>query len=283
VHDGSVAGSASPATYTVTCTGGPGTNTAPTAGLGTVVQPVAGPINVVGTATVPVNVLTAGAAVGSLTLTCTIPATGASAFTVTAGGTRTITAPATVGANAPDIGVSCVRQAAAVSATLTCAQDASPDADPAALTASIDCPAGTPTPVASVNPAAIGIVAAPSTTASGSTTLTNTGTGALDIASCTAPAGFTLVAPATFPTTVAIGASTTLTVSCVTPADGAAALTGDLTCQSNAPANGGVITVPLTCSGTPLVVPVMSNMGKILLASLVIGLGLLGMGLRRQG
>ncbi len=283
VHNGSAAGSASPATYTVTCTGTPAANTAPTASLGAVVQPVAGPINSVGTATVPVNVLTAGAPVGSLALTCTIPATGASAFTITAGGTRTLTAPATVGANAPDIGVSCVRQAALVSATVTCAQNATPDPDPAALTAIINCPAGTPTPVATVNPGSIAIVAAPSTAATGSTTLSNTGTGPLDVSSCTAPAGFTLTAPATFPTTVAIGASTQLTVSCTTPADGAPSLTGNLVCQSNAPANGGVITVPLSCSGTPLVVPVMSNMGKILLASLVIGLGLLGMGLRRQG
>ena len=107
--------------------------------------------------------------------------------------------------------------------------------------------------------------------------------GPLDVTSCAAPVGFTLVAPAAFPTTVPVGGSTSLTVSCTTPAAGAAALVGDLVCQSNATANGGVITVPLSCSGTPLVVPVMGNMGKILLASLVIGLGLLGMGMRRQG
>jgi hypothetical protein len=280
VHDGSGAGAASPATYTVICDGSVA-NTPPTAALGAVVQPVAGSIGSTGTATVPVNVTGAGAPTGSLALTCTIPATGTSAFAVTAGGTRTFTAPATVGASSPDISVSCVRQAAAVTATLTCAQNATPDPDPAALTADITCPAGVPVPVASVSPSAISIVAAPSTPASGTATLSNTGTGQLDIASCTAPAGFTLTAPAAFPTSVAIGASTPLTVSCTTPAEGAPALTGNLTCQSNAPDAGGVITVPLSCSGTPLVVPAMDNMGKILLASLVIGLGLLGMALRR--
>lgn len=282
-HNGSAAGSASPATYTVICDGTIN-NTPPTASLGAVVQPGAGAINTVGNASVPLNVDSAGVATASLALACSIPPTGASAFTITAGANRTLTAPATLGANAPAIGVSCVRQAAPVSATLTCTQVVTPaGANPVNLTATIDCPLGVPTPVAAVNPASISIVGAPSTLASGSATLSNPGTGPLDVASCAAPVGFTLVAPAAFPITVAVGGNTSLTVSCTTPAAGAAALVGNLVCQSNATANGGVITVPLSCSGTPLVVPVMGNMGKILLASLVIGLGLLGMGMRRQG
>lgn len=279
-HNGSNIGT--PATYTVNCTGSV-VNTPPTASLGAVVQPPVGPTNTVAAGSVPVNVVSGGAATASLTLTCTIPATGASAFTITGGGTRTLTAPATAGANAPDIGVSCVRQLAAVSATLTCAQNATPDPDPAALTATIDCPAGVPSAVAAVNPAAIAIVAAPSTVASGTTTLSNSGDAALDVTSCAAPVGFTLVSPTPPFTVAANGGTQVITVSCTTPADGAPALSGDLVCQSNASNNAGVITIPLTCSGTPLVVPVMGNMGKVLLASLIIGLGLLGMGLRRQG
>ena len=280
VHNGGAAGSASPATYTVTCIGNP-INTPPTVSLGAVVPVPAGGIGTTGSASVPVNVDSAGTAVASLALTCTIPATGTSAFAVTAGGTRTLNSPATTGANAPAIGVSCVRQAAAVTATLSCAQNATPDPDPAALTASILCPAGVPTPIAVVSPASIGIVGPPLTVVSGSSSVSNTGTGQLDVTGCTAPAGFTLVSPAAFSIAVG-GPAAPLTVSCTTPADGAAALTGNLTCTTNAPATP-TITVPLTCSGTPVVVPVMSNMGKILLVSLVIGLGLLGMGLRRQG
>jgi hypothetical protein len=278
-HNGS--NIASPATYTVVCDGQLGP-TAPTASLGAVVQPPVGPTNTVGTGSVPVNIDSAGFPTASLALSCSIPATGASAFTITGGATRTINAPATVGPSTPDIGVSCVRQLAAVSATLTCTQNATPDPDPAALTATVTCPAGVPSAIAAVNPASIAIVGAPAVTATGTTTLSNTGDAALTVASCVVPTGFTLDAPA-IPATVAAGGNTAVTVSCTTPAAGAAPLVGDLVCQSNASNGGGVITIPLSCSGTPLVVPVMSNMGKILLASLVIGLGLLGMGLRRQG
>jgi hypothetical protein len=134
-----------------------------------------------------------------------------------------------------------------------------------------------PAAVASVVPAALAIVAAPGTVGTNFGTLSNTGNIALDVSACTASPGFTLDAPVTFPTSVAAGASTGLNVSCTTPAAGAAALLGDLVCQSNASANNGVITIPLSCSGTPLVIPTLGDASRILLAAAVILLGLLGM------
>ena len=98
-----------------------------------------------GAGTVAVNVATPGNAGGSLALACTIPATGASAFAITAGANRTITGPAALGANAPAIGLSCVPQAAAVNATLSCAQTPTPAAALPALTSVVTCPAGGPT------------------------------------------------------------------------------------------------------------------------------------------
>jgi hypothetical protein len=138
-----------------------------------------------------------------------------------------------------------------------------------------------PTAVASVAPAALAIVAAPGTVGTNFGTLSNTGNIALDISACTASPGFTLDAPVTFPTSIAAGASTGLSVSCTTPAAGAAALLGELVCQSNATANNGVITIPLSCSGTPLVIPTLGDASRILLAAAVILLGLLGMRTRR--
>ncbi len=279
-HDGT--SPASPVTYNVDCIGVAGP-TAPTASLGAVVQPPVGPINVAANGSVPVNIDTAGVATASLALTCTIPATGASNFQITGGGSRTIVAPATVGNNAPVIGVSCVRQAAVVSATLSCAQNATPDPDPAALTAQIDCPAGTVAPNGASSPAPGGTVnatAVAGTTATGSLLFTNTGgTAPYDLTSCTASAGFTITSP-TFPTTIAPGGSQVLTVSCLAPAVGTSTA-GTLDCTTTDPVFGNP-TYILSCNGISAVVPAIGNAGKILLASLVIGLGLLGMGLRRQ-
>ncbi len=139
-----------------------------------------------------------------------------------------------------------------------------------------------PAAVASIAPATLAIVAAPGIVGSAVGTLSNAGNIALDISSCTTPAGFTLEAPATFPTSIAVAASTGLNVSCTTPVAGAAALTGNLICQSNASSNGGVISVPLSCSGTPAVISTLADSGRILLAAAIILLGLLGMRTRGQ-
>jgi hypothetical protein len=137
-----------------------------------------------------------------------------------------------------------------------------------------------PAAVASIAPATLAIVSPPGVTGSAAGTLSNAGNIALDIGSCTAPPGFTLNAPATFPTSIAVAASTSLNVSCTTPAAGAAALTGNLLCQSNASTNGGVISVPLSCSGTPEVISTLGDSGRILLAAAIILLGLLGFRIR---
>jgi len=266
----------------LTCTTNLGP-TAPTASLGAVVQPTAGVINQVATGSVPVNVVTGGTPVASLALTCTIPATGTSNFLVTSGGTRTIVAPATVGPNAPDIGVSCVRQAAAVSATLTCTQNATPDPDPAALTATIDCPAGITAPNYSSSPAAGGTIAATGVQgdpATGTLNVSNAGgTAQLDVTCTTASPGFTVTSGTL---NLAAGASGAVNFTCTAPGAGAST-TGALSCTHNAPNVASPVTYVLACNGVSGVIPAMGNAGKILLVSLVIGLGLLGMGLRRQG
>lgn len=279
-HDGS--NIASPATYTVNCDGVTGP-TAPTASLGAVTQPPAGVINQTAAGSVVVNVDTAGVAVADLALNCTIPATGASAFAVTSGGTRTINAPATVGANAPDIGVSCVRQAALVSATLSCAQNATPDPDPAALTVQIDCPAGITAPDYVSTPAPGGTINATGVTGDtiqGTLAISNgAGTQTLNVSNCVASAGFTLTTA--MPLVIPAGASSAVNVTCVAPAPGVTNV-GTLSCDHDAPNVASPVTYNLACTGVSGVIPTMGNAGKILLVSLMIGLGLLGMALRRQ-
>ncbi len=279
-HNGS--NTASPVTYTVNCDGVVGP-TPPTASLGAVVQPAAGVINQTATGSVPVNVDSAGVATASLALTCTIPATGASAFAVTSGGSRTINAPATVGPNAPDIGVSCVRQAAAVSATLSCAQNATPDPDPAALTAMVTCPAGIVASNYSSNPAPGGTINATGTTGDtvvGTLAVSNAaGTAPLNVSNCMVSAGFTLTTA--MPLVIPAGASSSVSFTCVAPAPGVTNA-GTLTCDHDAPNVASPVTYVLACNGVSGVIPTMGNAGKILLVSLMIGLGLLGMALRRQ-
>ncbi|PIV32966.1 MAG: hypothetical protein COS34_10260, partial [Lysobacterales bacterium CG02_land_8_20_14_3_00_62_12] len=281
-HDGTTP--ASPFTIDYQCDGVSGP-TAPTASLGAVVPPTGTPVTLgsVANGSVPVNVDSAGVATASLDLNCTIPATGASAFTVTGGGSRTINAPAAVGGNAPDIGVSCVRQAGPVTATLTCAQTAMPGPDPMALTAAITCPLGTVEPNYVSTPPPGGTITANAVTgqtATGALGISNTGTATLNVSNCAASAGFTITSPM-FPAAIPPGGNTSVVFTCVAPGVGVTDV-GTLTCDHDATNVASPATYELNCTGRSAVVPAMTGVGTILLAALVIGLGLLGMGLRRQ-
>ena len=288
-HNGGAPGAASPVTHQVTCRGITGP-VAPTAALGTVTNPATGPINTTGSGTVVVNVLTAGNSVtagdASLALNCTVPA-GSASFAITGGGTRTITAPATVGANNPPIGFSCVRQATAQNATISCAQTPTPTATLPALTAQVTCPAGTTAPNPGVTPAtgtAFNFVGGPSTALSGSITFTNTGgTASWVVDSCTfspSVAGYTVTG--TYPLTIAAGGSQAISVGCTTPATPGTALANTtLTCAG---ANAQfTASYPVTCRAEQVVpVPTMSASGKAMMAMLVLLVGLVGFQLYRR-
>lgn len=292
VHNGGAPGAASPVTHSVTCNGITGP-TAPTAALGAATNPGAGAINTTGNGTVPVNVLTAGNSVSagdsSLALNCTVPA-GTASFALTGGATRTINGPAALGANAPPIGFSCVRQAAAVAATVTCTQVATPGPNPASLTAAIECPLGTTAPNPGVNPVsgtAFNFVGGPSTALSGAISFTNTGgTAAYNITGCTfspVVAGYTVTGA--FPLAVAAGGSANITVGCTTPASPGTALAATtLTCASSITAPPAFApSFPVTCRAEQVVpVPAMSAGGKAMMALLVLLVGLVGFQLYRR-
>jgi hypothetical protein len=266
------------------------TNTAPT------VSALAGTTLTGGTGTVPVNVATAGTGTGSLALNCSIPA-GTASFAVTAGGTRTINAPATLGANAPAIGLSCTPQSAAVNGTLTCTQTATPGPNPADLTATITCPA-----IVSTTPA-VSISAAPTSVPDNgsSTTITVTSSlaapaGGLSV-NLTVPAATGLFQSTTCVSPIVIAATQT-TATCTataatntTPGDGPtnvnfaiaaagagqytigtgtvavsfvnddAAPTANVTATAASITEGGLATFTLACTGTggPFAVPFTIN------------------------
>lgn len=291
-HNGGAPGAASPVTHSVTCNGITGPS-APTAALGTVTNPPAGPINTSGSGSVVVNVTGAGNSVtagdASLALACTVPA-GTANFAITGGANRTINAPATLGANAPPIAFSCTRQAAAVAATVTCTQTATPGPNPANLTAAIECPAGTTAPNPGVNPAsgtAFNFVGNPSTALSAPISFTNTGgTASYNVTGCTfspVVAGYTVTG--TFPITVAAGGTAGITVGCTTPASAGTALANTtLTCATSVAGPPAFApSFPVTCRAEQAIaVPTMSAGGKAMMALLVLLVGLVGFQLYRR-
>jgi hypothetical protein len=139
---------------------------------------------------------------------------------------------------------------------------------------------GVPQAVATINPTSIAINGSPVTIGTGTSVLMNTGNIDLSVTGCSAPADFDLTAPTVFPTSLVPGAAVTLAVSCATPTAGATPLTGNLTCQSNAAANQGAISIPLSCSGTVPAIPANEGMAKILMAALFAALGLMAIRLR---
>lgn len=266
-------------TFRLTVAVGP---SAPTVSPLAAVTLPAGPINLTATGSVPVSVASAGVPTASLALACTIPATGASAFAVTTGGSQTFNAPATVGPATP-IGVTCVRGAADVTATLTCTQTATPGPNPANLTAAITCPAGTTAPNPGSVPAAPGpvaLVGAPGGPATGSVSFTNVGgTLAYTVTGCTPSAGYTTAT--TFPVNVAIGGTGSVGVSCTAPtAAGTSSAPGTLACTTSAA--GFNPTFNLTCSSQVASIPTLGMGGKALMVLMMLGFGLIGFQLYRR-
>lgn len=241
-------------------------------GVGVNIDQVVTISNATGTDVLTVNALNVNGAIFSLVGAPAVP------FNIAAGASQNIT----VRCNNPVA-------AAAVAGTLNVINN---DADEADVLVNLSCTTNAAPIAATVNPAAINIVGPPTTLTNGATTVGNSAAsgGPLDITGCiTSDPAFIIAAPpGDF--SVAVGGNQQVTIACVTPVAGAPAVLGTLTCQTNAASiNGGPVgvnpnlVVDLSCSSAVAQpVPAVSSMGKILLASLVIGLGLLGIGLRRQ-
>lgn len=231
-----------------------------------------------GTGSVAVNVASTGTATASVALACTIPA-GTASFAVTAGGTRTINAPATVGANAPAIGLSCTPQVTLQTQTLTCTQVANPAPNPANLTATITCPAASPAAVTATpaGPVTLPSYSVSSTPTSSSTTLSFTSLGGASSVACNltnAAPGYT-----TTPNPLVLSAGSTGLVTVTYTGAVVGTFTGTLTCTPTAPATGGPFVYNLSTTvqaaqviGPTVQVPTMGTFGLGLLGLLVAGL-----------
>lgn len=235
------------------------------------------------TANIAVSVASGTVGTGTLN-NCVITGPNAGAFSVTAPGS--VTAPP-----AANLGLSVTLSNAALAATLTC--DVADAGTPVSHTWSLTAPAGTPVP----GPALTATPAAGSTaTQSGlpGATLTynfglaNSGFGSgagttLDYNCSVSGAGFTLASGATG-SGIAVGASGTVVVTAVAPADGTS-INGSLDCTSNAP-GFATFSFPLVATGrafvAPTFVPASSLWSKIALFGLLGALGMLTFGLRRN-
>lgn len=118
---------------TVTCPARPIPPTAPH------VAPLPATTLDAGAGNVPVTVDGAGTAGGQLTLACSIAA-GSANFRITQGATRTLVAPAALGAAAPPIALACDVGAVQAQSTLVCQQTSVPAAALPDLAAPVTCP-----------------------------------------------------------------------------------------------------------------------------------------------
>lgn len=239
-----------------------------------------------GTGTAAVTVATAGVATASVALACTIPA-GTAAFAITAGANRTINAPATVGANAPAIGLSCTPQVAATTATLSCAQTATPaGAALPALTSTITCPSATPTAVTATTPVSGSTTTLASQPVGGGTStqvlsFAATGAGTLNCAVTSGGPAYS-VAPMAVTLSAAGPNTTTVTFTGTT----AGTFAGTVVCTPAAPATGGPFTYNfLTTVAGPVIVqlavPALGNISLMLLIAGFLAFGMVLVG-RRQ-
>lgn len=156
------------------------------------------------------------------------------------------------------------------------------------VTYNVDCPAA-PAPVLTSNPpngTTLSCNGPAGSTQTTSVVFTNSGNANVTGLTCsTVGAGFSLTtAPSA---TIAPSATTTATVTCAVPADGAGANTGSLNCSTTSP--GGALAYPLTSiaqsSAVPTqaaIVPASSLWSKLGLVGLLAVLGMLVVGFRRQ-
>jgi len=143
----------------------------------------------------------------------------------------------------------------------------------------LSCPAAAPN--FNSTPAPGGTVAlsgAPGTTVNGGVSVNNNGTAPLTF-TCTAGTGFTVSTGTS--AGLAPGSTQTVGVSCTTSSSPGTTTNGTLTCTTNDP-DVPTVTFGLSCTALVVSIPTISAAGKTLLATLLMGLGLLGFAMRRR-
>jgi hypothetical protein len=215
---------------------------------------------------------------------CTLTGAGAGAFTVSGTPITFTGGQANAGGN---IGVTCTVGAVANTATLTCPETTNDGVTTGTVqrTWTLQCNAPSPE-IVTTPPSGTGVnlSAAPSTTASATIGLQNTGFAPLTVTGCT----ITGAGAASFQApvvsgggTIAPGGTGTISLACTTPGAGGQSVAASLSCTTN-DTDEGTITFPLACTALLLSIPTLGLMGKGLMALLVLSLGLIGFGLHRR-
>jgi len=253
------------------------------------------PLGLAGNSTSTINLDVSGGIDDGNAPAETISITGC-AITNNAGGNMSITAqPAATlfptGDAAGDvdtsIGLRCNGNAAATTGELRCNVNsvATTGNTTDARLWELACPPAVTAPEVATNPASPGtlnVQGQPGNIVSAQVSFTNSGDAPLTVDTCTAApdsAGITFTAPVS---PIAINGGTgTLTFSCTAPGI-SQVITETVTCNTN-DADEATVSFTLNCTGANLLpVPAVGGLGKALLAALVIGMGLIGLGLRRQ-
>jgi hypothetical protein len=208
-----------------------------------------------------------------------VSCTATSGFTVTGGSVGPIPAVASVGTDTT-VNVSCTSAASAQAGTLTCAASQVVDGGAPTVTNTtfpLNCAAAQVNIASAPAEGAISVAGTPNTSVGSSINLTNTGSAST--LACTATGSVTL---GVVPGTVPAGGSAAIPFTCLTGGPGLAN-TGTIQCTTQDPGAEGTLDYTVTCLGVSDVpVPAINNFGKVLMVVLVIGLGLVGLGARRQ-
>lgn len=211
--------------------------------------------------------------------TASVSCSATAGFTVAGGTAGPVAAVAPSGTDTTAV-VSCTSAASAQAGTLTCVASQVIDGGApttANTTYPLDC-AAAEVNITSAPPAGpISLAGAPLTNVAGSIVLSNSGSDST--LGCTASGDVTLGA---VPGTVPSAGSATVPYTCLTGAAGVAG-TGQIVCLTQDPGAEATLTYDISCVGlSDVPVPAINNFGKLLMVVLVIGLGLVGLGARRQ-
>lgn len=280
-----IGGSINPRVWNVTCPDGlpvaaPNVNYSQAGGT-TITFPAGASVgsSVPGSVSIDIDINGGAPGGGAGPETASVSCSATAGFTVTGGTAGPIAAVAANGTDTTAV-VSCTSAASAQAGTLTCVASQVIDGGAPTTTNTtypLDC-AAADVNITSAPPAGpISLAGAPLTNVSGSIVLSNSGSDST--LGCSATGAVTLgVVPGTVPS----AGSATVPYTCLTGAAGVAG-TGQIVCQTQDPDAEATLTYDISCVGlSDVPVPAINNFGKLLMVVLVIGLGLVGLGARRQ-
>lgn len=217
----------------------------------------------------------------STSVTCSTASAGFSVGST--GGPFSANAPASIGVDGT-VTVTCSAAATAQAGTLSCVSTPRVDGVAGATTTTdfaLNCPAAAINITANPGEGAIALTGAPGSAIPGSIAITSTGSAST--LTCTVGGAVTAVSPLVQAIPAGPNGSVSFAYTCLAGSPGIANV-GTISCTTGATTQpNDVLDYTLSCSGAANApIPTMGGLGKALLVSLMIGLGLLGLGARRQ-